>query len=905
MHDSASSSCQQSQARHPVVIFAGAGPGAADLITLRARQALDSADLVMYAGSLVNPALLASCKEDCRIKDSSHLALDEQVRILAEAAKKGLNVVRLHSGDPSLYGAIREQIQGLAKEGVAVAVIPGVTSAFAAAASLALEYTVPNVSQTLIFTRSRGRTPLPESQSPAQLAKTRASLVFYLSAGHFKELTRELQEEGGLAPDTPCAIVCRASWEDERILRGTLADIADQAEAAGIQRQALLLVGEALGDPSATKSLLYADSFSHGYRNTLEDEAFTGSVAVLAYSEKGRTKAREICQGLGSQARLLPAGTKPAACWDSYAGIVCVGATGLVMRLAAPLLRDKATDPALVSIDDTGRFAVSLAGGHLGGANRLARRVARITGGQAVVSTATDSNHLLAFDEAAAREGVRILNTKAILACNKALLEGRAIDFCGPEAIWEKYWADTACVHLCREGETPSAAIRVYWDAVPASEPDARTLCITSKSHVLGAGCHSGLDPERFCRQALDFLAAHKLDASRIAAVASIESKAAEPAMQALVQALGCPFVHFGSDELAGVSGTVTTSQTVHKYMGTSSVSEAAALAAARSLGSRGTLDVPRETREKVMTFALARIGHNAPASSASAAAQAAAGRGMLVVAGLGSGHAESITPEVRTAILEADVIAGYTAYTAFVRPLLEAEGLEKEFVESGMRSEIERCRRALEEARQGKKVCLVCSGDPGLLAMAGLILEMRAQMPEFAAIPVKVLPGVSAALLAAARLGAPLQNGAVLLSLSDQLVPADEVRKNMHAALDSALTVAIYNPAGRKRRALLHETVAYAQRARSEACWCAMVRHAGRPEETSWIGQLKDLPEDQVDMSTLLIIGSRRMQYVDGFLFEARGYGDKYADKLATRTAGETERAAAARPAEETASHA
>ena len=877
MHDSASSSCQQSQATHPVVIFAGAGPGAADLITLRARQALDSADLVMYAGSLVNPALLASCKKDCRIEDSSHLALDEQVRILAEAAKKGLNVVRLHSGDPSLYGAIREQIQGLAKEGVAVAVIPGVTSAFAAAASLALEYTVPNVSQTLIFTRSRGRTPLPESQSPAQLAKTRASLVFYLSSGHFKELTRELQEEGGLAPDTPCAIVCRASWEDERILRGTLADIADQAEAAGIQRQALLLVGDALGDPSATKSLLYADSFSHGYRNTLEDEAFTGSVAVLAYSEKGRTKAREICQGLGSQARLLPAGTKLSSCWNSYAGIVCVGATGLVMRLAAPLLRDKATDPALVSIDDTGRFAVSLASGHLGGANRLARRVARITGGQAVVSTATDSNHLLAFDEAAAREGVRILNTKAILACNKALLEGRAIDFCGPEDIWKKYWADLDFVHLCRHGEEPSADICVYWDAVPPKGPGARTLCITSKSHVLGAGCHSGLDPERFCRQALDFLAAHKLDASRIAAVASIESKAQEPAMQALVQTLGCPFMSFGSDELARVPGTVTTSTTVHRYMGTSSVSEAAALAAARSLGSRGTLDVPRETREGVMTFALARIGHNAPAQTA----QPAPGRGVLVVAGLGSGHADSITPEVRAALLEADVIAGYTAYTAFVRPILEAEGMEKEFVESGMRSEIERCRRALEEARQGKNVCLVCSGDPGLLAMAGLVLEMRAQMPEFAAVPVKVLPGVSAALLAAARLGAPLQNGAVLLSLSDQLVPADEVRKNMHAAMDSALTVAIYNPAGRKRRALLHETVAYAQSARSEACWCAMVRHAGRPEETSWIGQLRDVPEDQVDMSTLLIIGSRRMQYVDGFLFEARGYADKYADKL------------------------
>ncbi len=875
-------STSQTGSSIPKVIFAGAGPGAPDLITLRGRRALDNADLVVYAGSLVNPELLSSCKKDCRLEDSSHMNLEEQVSTMARAAREGLKVVRLHSGDPSLYGAIREQIQGLAKEGVGCEVIPGVTSAFAAAAALALEFTVPNISQSLVFTRSRGRTPLPESQSPAAFAKTGASLAFYLSSAHFGDLTRELQEEGGLAPDTPCAIVCRASWDDQRILRGTLADIADQAEAAGIRRQALLLVGQALGDANDTKSLLYAAPFSHGYRNTLEDETFKGQVAILAYSPAGRVKAEEVRQGLGEQATLMPAGTRLSECWDKYAGIVCVGATGIAMRLAAPLLTSKASDPALVSMDDRGRFVVSLCSGHLGGANRLARRVARITGGQAVVSTATDSDGLVAFDEAAAREGARIVDTTAIKFCNRGLLEGRATDFHGPEEIWNRYWAGTQTVRLCRDTQEPAdpARLRVYWDReAPRDSGNSHVLEITTRNLVLGAGCHNGLDPRLFTEQALDFLAAHNIAPERVAAMASLQAKGDEPSVKALATRLDCPFMGFASDVLAATDGVVTTSSTVERHMGTPSVSEAAALAAARSLGGSGTLEVAREAREGTMTFALARIGHNAPKK---------AQEDCVVVAGLGSGQLKSITPEVREALLQADAIVGYNAYTDFVRPLLEEAGVHKDFVQSGMRGEIERCRKALELAREGKNVCLVCSGDPGLLAMAGLVLELRTGLKEFSDVPVRVLPGVSAALLAAASLGAPLQNGAILLSLSDLLIPAEEVRGNLDAALASALPVALYNPAGRKRRTLLHEALEMARTKRGGETWCALVRHAGRPEQDSWVGHLKDLPEDRVDMSTLLIIGGKRTQYVDGYLFEARGYADKYADRLADTAIGE-----------------
>ncbi len=858
----------------PSVVIAGAGPGAPDLITLRARRALDEADLIVYAGSLTNPLLFASCREGCRLEDSSHLNLEEQVRIMAEAAKKGQMVVRLHSGDPSLYGAIREQIRALADEGVECTVIPGVTSAFAAAAALAVEYTVPNVSQSLVFTRSAGRTPLPDSQKPAAFARTGATLVFYLSSGHFSDLTRELTEEGGLPATTPCAVVYRASWPEQRILRGTLADIADQAREAGIQRQALLLVGEAIEPSSETKSLLYDGHFSHGYRNDLADERFTGSIGVLAYSPKGRVKAEEICQGLGSQAVLLPRGTHFRDVWGRYEALVCVAATGLIVRLAAPLLKDKSQDPALVCVDDRGRFAVSLCGGHLAGANRLARRVARITAGQAVVSTATDSGGITAFDEAAAREGARVLNTGAILPCNRALLHGKAVDFYGPEAVWTKYFAGLKGLRHCAEPPADPAPLCVCWDA-PVPEKTPCALQISSRAFVLGAGCHSGIDVPAFIEEAKAFLERSGVPASSVAALASHEAKAGEKGMLALAEELGCPFRGYPGEVLAKTEGVVTLSHTVAKHMGTPSVSEAAALTAARELGATARLAAAREVRRGSMTFALARIGHNRPEKPAVPEG------GELIVAGLGSGQPGGITGEVLEALRSADAIAGYTTYTAFVRPLLEAEGLRKEYIQSGMCGEIERCRRALEAAMTGRRVCLVCSGDPGLLAMAGLILEMQADDPRFARIQIRILPGVTAALLAAARLGAPLQNGAVLISLSDLLVPAEEVRGNLKAALSSALPLALYNPAGKKRRDLLREALAMAAAERGSGCLCATVRSAARPDEEVWIGRVDELDQSRVDMSTLLIICGRRTRRAGGWLFEDRGYGDKYADRM------------------------
>jgi len=253
---------------HPV-LFVGAGPGDPELITVKGLKALQAAEVVVYAGSLVNPALLDACPPGCEIHDSAPLTLEQVTELLIAGARAGKRVVRLHTGDPSLYGAIQEQFEQLKEAGIGYRVIPGVTAAFAAAASLGQELTLPEVSQTLVLTRIAGRTPVPASEKLSRIAAIGGTLCLYLSVGMMERVVEELLAGGVFTPATPVAVVSRASWPDERTLEGTLADIAARVAAAGIKRQALILVGEALAARSQgvdKLSKLYDAGFEHGYR---------------------------------------------------------------------------------------------------------------------------------------------------------------------------------------------------------------------------------------------------------------------------------------------------------------------------------------------------------------------------------------------------------------------------------------------------------------------------------------------------------------------------------------------------------------------------------------------------------------------------------------------------------------
>lgn len=671
----------------PFVEIVGAGPGAEDLITVRGLRALQQADLVVYAGSLVAPALLRHCRPDCLCRDSASMDLAEQVAVMSEAALAGKRVVRLHTGDPALYGAIDEQIRGLAQRGITVRITPGVSSVFAAAAALGCELTGPGTAQSVVLTRTPGRTPMPAGEQAAAFARTGATLAFFLSTGKVADLMAELQDAGGLAPDTPAAAVYRASWPDEQVVRGTLADLARKVEEAGFRRQSLILVGRALA-ASATVSRLYDGSFSHGYRNSLPDEAFLGTCALYAASPAGLAQARTLaaaltqgdapapvifaaCPADDQQPAPQPVADMAAALADAlprFDAHIILGTP----RQVLPLLPAATGDAAVICCAESGRHAVCLLDGPNHAGDRLTRRVARITGGLAIT---------------------------------------------GP-------------TEAEKENDTPAA------------------------------------------------------------------------------------------------------------------VSPAAATASA----------VPSSPH------------------------------GEVLVVGLGSGDPAQLTPEVDAALRRCDTVAGYSKYVDFIRDRIHG----KRLIETGMKGEVERCRDALAAAAAGATVCMVCSGDPGILAMAGLLFELRAREQAFRDLPIRVLPGITAASTAAAALGAPLQNGFSLVSLSDLLVPADEVRRNLRAVAQSALPVTLYNPAGRKRRRLLAEALDIFREARGGDILCAFVRHAGRPEETRWIGRLADLPADDVDMSTLVLIGSARTVTDQGALFEARGYAEKYLDKDAPASAAD-----------------
>ena len=258
-----------------MVHFVGAGPGAPDLITLRGAALLKAADAVIYAGSLVNPALLDMTREGCRVYNSAEMTLEEVLAVIRESHGHGLDVVRLHTGDPCLYGAVREQMDALDALGIPWDDTPGVSSFCGAAAALGAEYTLPGVSQTVIVTRMAGRTPVPEGEALEKLASHGASMAIFLSAGMQEQVQAALLAGGAYTPDTPAAIVYKATWPEEKIVRCTGGNLAAAGDAAGIWKTAIILVGGFLGQ-TYERSKLYDPAFTTEFRRGTDSPAQGG-----------------------------------------------------------------------------------------------------------------------------------------------------------------------------------------------------------------------------------------------------------------------------------------------------------------------------------------------------------------------------------------------------------------------------------------------------------------------------------------------------------------------------------------------------------------------------------------------------------------------------------------------------
>lgn len=251
-----------------MISFVGAGPGNVDLITIKGRRLLEEADVVIYAGSLVSKEHLEFCKESCEKHNSASMTLEEVIEVMEDAVNKNLKVVRLHTGDPSIYGAIREQMDILDTKDIGYEVVPGVSSFTAAAAAIKKEFTLPSVSQTVILTRIEGRTPVPEGEDLESLAKHKASMAIFLSVQEIGRVVEQLVKGYG-SDDIPVAIVYKASWEDEKAIIGTLKDIEEKVKAEGINKMAQILVGNFIeGDYERSK--LYDPSFTHEFRDAIK-----------------------------------------------------------------------------------------------------------------------------------------------------------------------------------------------------------------------------------------------------------------------------------------------------------------------------------------------------------------------------------------------------------------------------------------------------------------------------------------------------------------------------------------------------------------------------------------------------------------------------------------------------------
>ena len=430
-----------------MVHFVGAGPGACDLITVRGMNRIKEADVIIYAGSLVNPELLSYAKADCEIYNSAHMTLDAVVAVMREAEAAGKGTVRLHTGDPSVYGAIREQMDLLDEYGIAYDVCPGVSAVFGAAASLACEYTLPDVTQTLILTRAEGKTPVPEKENLRSLAAHRASLVLYLSSGLARKVRQELLL-GGYAEDTPVAVVYKATWPEEKIIRTTLAKLPEDMEAAGITKTALIIVSPALGS-IYEKSKLYDAAYATEYRGATEITLPVGirRVLLVTCSVRGYATMQKLAKKLENisgaeiitkvKCEALPDVSMREtvkACVDEYFGevdaIVFVTASGIAVRSVAEHLAHKSEDPAIVCMDECGKHVISLVSGHAGGANALTQMLADVMWATPVITTATDVEGRFSVDDYARKHNLLVTDWEKAKAISAEVLAA------GAEPVW-------------------------------------------------------------------------------------------------------------------------------------------------------------------------------------------------------------------------------------------------------------------------------------------------------------------------------------------------------------------------------------------------------------------------------------------------------------------------------------
>lgn len=573
-------------------------------------------------------------------------------------------------------------------------------------------------------------------------------------------------------------------------------------------------------------------------------ENTAGSVLSISLTEAGRHRAARLPYESvhGSLVDTV------AARWHEVDAFVLFCAVGIAVRAIAPLLAGKSDDPSVVAVDDGGRFAVPIVGGHHGRsitANRLAGDVSALLSTTPVITTASDATGTLAFDDLPGfvAEGDVAKVTRANLDGETLSLRndlGWPVPPAFDDARFEPAENARHTVESSGDGQARPSIVISDRRKPERSDP---SVVLRPPSLVVGIGASSD-SPAEAAASLLDrVLAEHDLAPSSVAGVATIDRRAGDP----VVTTLGLPVRSFTGPQLATVD-VPNPSEVVLTEVGTASVAEAAALLAAGP----GAELIVEKTKGTTATVAVARR---------------AGPEGSVAVVGLGPGHPRHRTPEAVAAIRAADVIIGYRYYTDQCADLV---GAHQVVVPSPIGSEVDRCEEAVERASHGQRVALVCSGDPGVFAMATLVYEVA---PRFGSPAIEVVPGVTASLAAASLLGAPLAHDHALLSLSDLLTPWPLIERRLRAVADADMAVALYNPRSQRRTVQLERARDILGASRPATTPVGIVVNATRPNQQVIMTTIGELDPADVDMFSVVVVGSSTTTVIDGAMVTPRGY--------------------------------
>ena len=562
-------------------------------------------------------------------------------------------------------------------------------------------------------------------------------------------------------------------------------------------------------------------------------------IGLVSVTAAGRSAAVQLQVALArtDEVTLYDGADGVRRAFGECGAVVCFLATGATVRLIAPLLGDKASDPGVVCVDEGSRFAVPVLGGHGGGANALAERVAVALGAQAVVTTATDAVDLPGLDTLGwPVEG-------DVAGVTRALLDGLEVHLAA-DAVWP---LPPLGGRTFQVGHHPVAAhvLRVTDREVP---PLPRTVVLRPPSLVLGVGASRGAATSDVRDLVMSTLRENALRASSVVSVVSIDLKADEVAIVALAAELGVPLRTFAAADLAGHE-VPNPSNVVADATGSRSVAEASVLQAGAEL-------VVPKRKNAVATVAIGRL----------------APRGRLALVGIGPGARDLMVPRAATELRRASVVVGLDQYVAQVRDLLRPA---TRVLETGLGSEEERARTAVALAQQGHAVAVVGSGDAGVYAMASPVLEAleQALLRGGPAVDVVGVPGVTAALAASATLGAALGNDHAYVSLSDLHTPWPVIERRLRAVAEGDLVACLYNPRSSRRTTQLPAALRILAAGRPASTPVGVVRNASRPDELAWLSTLADLDPADVDMYSVVVVGCSQTRVVAGHLVTPRGY--------------------------------